>query len=87
MQPQCLSCACTDNATQDATLKRCFGIDKRLLDCDWDFVKTVRSIAPPHEPIARLEELLEYLAAEAQQTWVLLDIKVRVRLSRFAVLD
>ena len=62
---------------QDATLKRCFGRAEKICDCDWEDLKQLRSLKPPHEPIARLSNLLHYLASpETDQVWVMLDIKV-----------
>lgn len=63
---------------QDGTLKRCFGEDLRVADCDWSYLSTLRTTREPHEPMPRLVDLLEYLAQPGQENvWVLLDIKVR----------
>lgn len=65
------------DCTQDATLQRCFGVDKKLLDCEWKELEDVRTIREPHEPVPRLEDLIEYLAQPKQANiWLLLDIKV-----------
>jgi phosphatidylglycerol phospholipase C len=63
--------------TQDATLKRCFGEEKKVADCDWSYLSTLRTIREPRQPMPRLTDLLEYLAQPSQEhMWVLLDIKV-----------
>lgn len=62
---------------QDPSLKRCFGIDKFVADCNWDYLSSLRTIKEPHEKLLRLSDLLEYLASSsAEHAWVLLDIKV-----------
>ena len=62
---------------QDANLKRCFGREEKIIDCDWSFLKTLRTIKEPHEPMPRLKDLLEYLATPGlEDIWLLLDIKV-----------
>jgi hypothetical protein len=59
-------------------LKRVFGREEKIADCDWSFLSTVRSTAEPHEPMPRLKDVLEYLAKpENEKIWLLLDIKVR----------
>ncbi|KAI9804531.1 MAG: hypothetical protein M1825_001430 [Sarcosagium campestre] len=63
--------------SHDATLKRCFGRQEKILDCNWNFLKTLRTLRAPHEPMARLKDLLEYLTTpDADQLWLLLDIKL-----------
>lgn len=62
---------------QDATLKRCFGIDKRVVECDWQYLSTLRTLKAPYEPMPRLVDLLKYIAAQGRENvWLLLDIKV-----------
>lgn len=62
---------------QDATLKRCFGINKKLEDCDWDYLKNLRTLKAPHEPMARLVDVLEFMRQPGREhIWILLDIKV-----------
>jgi hypothetical protein len=62
---------------QDANLKRCFGREEKIIDCDWSFLKTLRTTREPHEPMPRLMDLLEYLAMPGlEDIWILLDIKV-----------
>ena len=62
---------------QDANLKRCFGKPEKLIDCDWEYIQSLRTIAKPHVHMPRLKELLEYLATPGMEDlWVLLDIKV-----------
>lgn len=65
---------------QDATLKRCFGEDRKIVECDWDYLSTKRTIKTPHESMPRLKDLLEYVASSGlENIWILLDIKVRPR--------
>lgn len=69
---------------QDATLTRCFGIDKKLIDCDWKFLSELRTLKAPHEPMPRLEDLIRYLTEpETQNVWLLLDIKVLLHTHSF----
>jgi hypothetical protein len=52
-------------------------VDKKIVDCDYSYIRTLRTLKPPHAHIATLQELLEYLLGEpkARGIWVLLDIK------------
>ncbi|KAK4225325.1 glycerophosphoryl diester phosphodiesterase [Podospora fimiseda] len=65
--------------SHDASLKRCFGIDKKVADCDWSYLSSLRTQAEPHVPLARLSDLLTYIAQPDHQAvhpiWILLDIK------------
>ena len=62
---------------QDATLKRCFGKDEKIIDCDWEYIKSLRTLMEPQQQMPRLEDLLEYLASPGlEEIWLLLDIKV-----------
>jgi phosphatidylglycerol phospholipase C len=62
---------------QDATLKRCFGRDEKIIDCDWSYIQTLQTLQEPHEHMPCLKDLLEYLATPGlEDIWVLLDIKV-----------
>jgi phosphatidylglycerol phospholipase C len=62
---------------QDGTLKRCFGVDKKINECDWKYVRTLRTLREPPEPMPRLIDLLEYLAQPGlEKIWLLLDVKV-----------
>ncbi|KAL8827571.1 MAG: hypothetical protein Q9170_006965 [Blastenia crenularia] len=62
--------------SHDATLKRCFGKPDKIIDQDWAYVREQRTIREPHEPMPRLDELLQYLALPGQEDmWLLLDIK------------
>ena len=63
--------------SHDKDLKRCFGVDKKIIDCDWSELSQLRTLREPHEPMPRLSELLEYMArAENEHIWLLLDIKI-----------
>ena len=58
-------------------MKRCFGRDEKVIDCDWDFIKTLRTLQEPREQMPRLKDLLEYLASPGvEDIWLLLDIKL-----------
>lgn len=58
-------------------MKRCFGRDEKLIDCNYEFLSKLRTLKEPHEPMPRLADLLEYLAQPGlEDIWVLLDIKV-----------
>ncbi|TVY78138.1 Phosphatidylglycerol phospholipase C [Lachnellula suecica] len=64
--------------SHDPTLKRCFGKDEKLIDCDWEYIKTLRTLKGD-QPMPRLKDLLEYLAPpDLEDIWLLLDIKVPV---------
>jgi glycerophosphoryl diester phosphodiesterase len=66
------------DALQDKDLKRCFGREEKLIDCNYEFLSKLRTLKEPHEPMPRLADLLEYLAQPGlEDIWVLLDIKVR----------
>ena len=59
-------------------MKRCFGEDTKIRDCDWDYLATVRTVREPREPMPRLADLLAYLAEPGlEDKWLLLDVKVR----------
>jgi hypothetical protein len=58
-------------------LKRCYGREEKIIDCDWSFLETLRTTREPYEPMPRLKDLLEYLATPGlEDIWLLLDIKV-----------
>ncbi|KAH8671117.1 PLC-like phosphodiesterase [Xylariales sp. PMI_506] len=63
--------------SHDSTLKRCFGVDtKKVADCDWSYLSSLRTVREPKQPMARLVDLLEYFAQpELEDKWILLDIK------------
>jgi len=63
--------------SHDATLKRCYGKSEKILNCNWDEIKTLRTIAEPHEPMPRLSDVLELFAQPGMEdVWLLLDIKL-----------
>jgi len=63
--------------SHDADLKRCFGKEDKIIDCEWTYLKTLRTLKEPHEPMPRFKDLLEYLTTPGlEDVWVLLDIKV-----------
>ncbi|CAK7266713.1 hypothetical protein SEPCBS119000_002171 [Sporothrix epigloea] len=62
--------------SHDPTLKRCFGRAEKIADCEWSFLESLRTVAEPHEPMARLEDLLAFLSEPGREhVWALLDIK------------
>lgn len=57
-------------------MKRCFGVDKKINECEWSYVQTLRTLREPHSPMPRLTDLLELLASPGyEHLWILLDIK------------
>ncbi|TVY82334.1 Phosphatidylglycerol phospholipase C [Lachnellula suecica] len=63
--------------SHDPTLKRCFGEETKIADCDWEYLKTLRTLKEPRQPMPRLKDLLEYLAMPGlEDIWVLLDVKL-----------
>lgn len=63
--------------SHDPDLKRCFGQDERIIECDWHYLSQLRTLKEPHVPMPRLRELLEYISQpELQHIWILLDIKL-----------
>ena len=70
-------CCGSSLVLQDADLKRCFGVNKKIVDCDWKYLRTLTSKRAPGEPPACLGELLEWLIQPDQDhLWLLLDIKM-----------
>ncbi|KAK4153624.1 PLC-like phosphodiesterase [Chaetomidium leptoderma] len=62
--------------SHDATLKRCFGLDAKIADCDWSYLSTLKTLREPRQGMPRLVDLLAWLAQpELESVWVLLDIK------------
>lgn len=62
---------------QDATLKRCFGEEAKIADCGWEYLKELRTLKEPRQPMPRLLDLLRYLNTPGlEDIWVLLDIKL-----------
>jgi phosphatidylglycerol phospholipase C len=64
---------------KDINLQRCFGVKKKVNECDWEYLETLRTVQAPHEPMPRLLDVLEYLRQPGREhIWVMLDIKVRL---------
>ncbi|RYP67154.1 hypothetical protein DL771_007382 [Monosporascus sp. 5C6A] len=60
----------------DASLKRTFGEDSKVRDHDWSYLSQLRTLRKPHQPMARLVDLLEYLNEPGlERIWVMFDIK------------
>ncbi|CAH0004980.1 unnamed protein product, partial [Clonostachys byssicola] len=63
--------------SHDPSLKRCYGVDKRISECNWDYLSSLQSVREPKQPLPRLSDLLEWLAAPGrEEIWLLLDIKI-----------
>jgi phosphatidylglycerol phospholipase C len=67
--------------SHDPSLKRCFGVDKKIKECTWEEIKDFRTVAAgpsgKHESMPRLQDMLEYLMEPGlEDTWLLLDIKL-----------
>ncbi|KAL3481751.1 PLC-like phosphodiesterase [Aspergillus californicus] len=61
----------------DASLKRTFGVPRKVADCDWEYLSMLRTVGKAQEPMARLSDLLSYLAEPgSEHMWLLLDIKM-----------
>lgn len=68
----------TNEMGQDPSLKRCYGVDKKIKDCDWEYISTLKTVRSPREGMPRLEDLLVWLhESGSDDVWILLDIKVR----------
>jgi hypothetical protein len=64
---------------QDPDLKRCFGRPEKIIDCDWSYLQTLKTLKEPSESMPRLRDLLEYISSPGKEhIWVLLDIKLDV---------
>ncbi|KAI9714786.1 MAG: hypothetical protein M1820_000075 [Bogoriella megaspora] len=62
--------------SHDADLKRCFGVDRKVKDCEWAFLKTLRTTRAPNEPMCCLQDLLKLLQKPKWMSiWMELDIK------------
>lgn len=58
-------------------MKRCFGVDKKIIECDWEYLSELKTLKEPKEHLPRLEDLLVWLNDEERlDVWLLLDIKV-----------
>jgi phosphatidylglycerol phospholipase C len=58
-------------------LKRCFGKNEKIADCDWSYLSSLKTLQEPRQGMPRLLDLLEYLAQpDLESIWLLLDIKV-----------
>ncbi|KAI9664500.1 MAG: hypothetical protein M1821_005946 [Bathelium mastoideum] len=63
--------------SHDADLKRCFGVDLKIKDCEWSFLKTLRTTRVPNEPLPCLQDLLElFKKPHWENIWLTLDIKI-----------
>lgn len=66
--------------SHDPTLKRCFGLKDKIIDCEWSYLSTLKTVQEPRSHMPRLLDLLLWLSeenhSERERIWVLLDIKV-----------
>ncbi|KAK4113880.1 PLC-like phosphodiesterase [Canariomyces notabilis] len=62
--------------SHDPTLKRCFGKDEKIADCDWDYLSGLKTLREPHVGMPRLVDLLKWMTEPGiESIWLLLDIK------------
>ncbi|CAM1500954.1 Fc.00g101160.m01.CDS01 [Cosmosporella sp. VM-42] len=63
--------------SHDPSLKRCFGVDKKIGECSWEYLSTLETVREPRQGLPRLSDLLEWLVEPGlEKIWVLLDIKM-----------
>ncbi|KAJ2966939.1 hypothetical protein NQ176_g9909 [Zarea fungicola] len=63
--------------SHDPSLRRCFGVNKKIADCDWEYIAALRSKRPPHLGMPRLEDVLRLLGEDGmERVWCVLDIKI-----------
>lgn len=68
--------------SHDATLSRCFGKPDKIIDRDWAYISTLKTLKEPQQQMPRLQDLLEYLTQPGlEDIWLLLDIKVGLTLA------
>ena len=54
-------------------------MEGKISDCDWSYLKTLKTLREPAQSMPRLEDLLRYIASpRLEHIWILLDIKVRI---------
>lgn len=66
--------------SHDPTLNRCFGLKDKIIDCEWSYLSTLKTVQEPPSHMPRLLDLLLWLSeenhSERERIWALLDIKV-----------
>jgi len=63
--------------SHDATLERCFGRKEKTIDCTWEEIRDLETLAKPKQHMPRLKDLLELVArSDHKDIWLLLDIKL-----------
>ena len=66
--------------SHDPTLRRCFGLKDKIIDCEWGYLSSLKTVQEPRSHMPRLLDLLLWLSEpehpERERIWVLLDIKV-----------
>ncbi|RDW83540.1 uncharacterized protein DSM5745_03866 [Aspergillus mulundensis] len=63
--------------THDKSLKRCFGVRRKVASLDWIDLQNLRTVGAAQEPMPRLTDLLHFLnQPENRFVWVLLDLKM-----------
>lgn len=50
---------------------------EKIIDCDWSYLSTLKTLKEPREHLPRFADLLELLAEPGNENiWLILDIKV-----------
>ncbi|KAL5338942.1 PLC-like phosphodiesterase [Aspergillus crustosus] len=63
--------------SHDATLKRCFGVPRKVADCEWEYLSTLRTLDESKQQMVSLHDLLLYVSEPGNEhVWILLDIKM-----------
>ena len=65
--------------SHDPSLRRCFGVNKKVEECDWEYLASLRTKPHQHpvEKMPRLVDVLDLLDKEGlEHVWGLLDVKV-----------
>lgn len=58
-------------------MKRCFGIDKKIIECTWEYISELKTLKEPKQGMPRFRDLLAWLNEPGNENlWVLLDVKV-----------
>lgn len=64
---------------KDQNLERCYGVKKNVADCDWEYLKTLRTTQAPHLPMPLFVDVLEYLRQPGREKIkAFIDIKVLI---------
>lgn len=53
-------------------------MNKKVSECDWEYLENVTMLEEPHERVPKFTDLLEFLAQpENEHLWAFLDVKVK----------